>query len=335
MSRTLITGATGFVGSNLTAHLCQQGREVRCLVRDLSRAANLQDLGAELALGSLGDKESIGAAMAGVDVVFHVAGRIRALNDKQFYEDNVQGTRHVVEACASQSTPPVVVIVSSMAAGGPSSPGSSRNETDEDQPISAYGRSKLQAEQAAATLADQVPISVIRPPIIFGPGDPASLTIFRGVQNMRLHPTPGRKDFPVSLVYVADLCDALVRIADHGSRIDSSTNGSAGTYYVAAERTVNYRELGQLAAQALGRKVLAPGLPMPLFWVIGGAAELIGQIRRKPLVLNLDKIREAAAHGWECSDDKLRTQLGYQPSDSLEHQFAETAAWYQKHGWLK
>jgi len=339
MPRILITGATGFVGSNLTAHLCQQGWEVRCLVRDLSRAAKLERLGAELVLGSLGDKESIGAATAGVDTVFHVAGRIRALREKQLFEDNIRGTRNVVEACAEQTTPPVVVMVSSIAAGGPSKPGSPRSESDRDRPISAYGRSKLEAERTAASLASEVPISVIRPPIIFGPADPASLAIFRGVQQLRLHPSPGWKAFPVSLVYVTDMCDAMVRVAQQGARLTSSSNGStdqaSGIYYVAAERTVNYRELGKLAANALGCRVLAPRVPMALFWLLGGAAEVMGQIRRRPGVLNIDKIREAAAPGWECSDKKIRQELGYQPGESLEQQFAETAAWYREQGWLK
>ncbi len=339
MPRTLLTGATGFVGSNLAAHLCQHGWEVRCLVREMSRAAKLERLGAELALGSLADKESIGAAVAGVDVVFHVAGRIRALNEKQFFDDNVQGTRHVVEACAEQPTPPVVVMVSSIAAGGPSKPGRPQCEADDDRPVSAYGRSKLEAERAAAALAGEVPISVVRPPIIFGPADTASLAIFRGVQLARFHPVPGWKAFPVSLVYVADLCDALVRIAERGVRMPCPTNGaadpSAGSYYVAAERTVKYRELGGLAAQALNCRVLAPRVPMPLFWLVGGAAEVMGQIRRRPGVLNLDKIREAAAPGWECSDEKLRQELGYRPGGSLEQQFSETAAWYREQGWLR
>lgn len=335
MPRTLITGATGFVGSNLAAHLCQHNWDVRCLVRKLSRAAKLEQLEAELALGSLDDTESIGAAMAGVDVVFHVAGRIRALNEKQLFEDNIQATRHVVEACADQSTPPVVVIVSSIAAGGPSKPGNPRIETDVDRPISAYGRSKFEAERVAASMATEVPISVIRPPIIFGPGDPASLAIFRGIQRFRLHPTPGWKELPISLVYVDDLCDAMVRIAEQGKRVLSSTNSSEGVYYVAAERTATYRELGKLAARALGCRVLAPRVPMSLLWLIGGAAEVVGQIRRKPGVLNLDKVREAAARGWECSDEKLRQELGYCPSESLEQQFAKTAVWYREQGWLK
>jgi len=334
----LVTGATGFVGSNLVAHLLKQDWPVRCLIRDKLRAAPLQQLGAELSLGSLEDQESLDRATAETDVVFHLAGRIRALSSQEFIKDNAEGTRRVAEACAAQNNPPVMVLVSSMAAGGPSRPGTPRRESDTDQPVSDYGRSKLAAERAATALSNEVPISIIRPPIIFGPGDRSSLTIFRGVKSLRLHAVPGFRKFPVSIVYVADLCEALVRIAEGGERAVATKNGSSdsstGKYYIAAERTIKYGELGSLAGQALGYSTLVLPLPKAFFWLAGGSIEILGQIRRRPTVLGIDKIREAVATGWECSDEKLRQGLGYQPTLPLEQRFAETAAWYRQHGWL-
>ncbi len=333
MPSALVTGATGFVGSNLVANLRSRGWEVSCLVRDVQRAVGLEPLGATLHLGKLGDAESLERAMKGADTVFHVAGRVRALNDGQFKADNVEGTRNVVEAAAAQTEPPVVVLVSSLAAGGPSKPDVPRRETDDDQPISAYGHSKLAAERAAAELAAEVPISIVRPPIIFGPADKASLAIFRGIQLLHLHPVPGFRRFPVSLVHVADLCDAMIRIAERGTRV-VSTNSSDATYHVAAERTIAYGELGKLAAQSLGCAGIALPLPKALFWLVGGAMEIAGQIRRRPGVLNLDKVREAVAPGWECNDEKIRQELEYQPAASLEERFAETVQWYREQGWL-
>lgn len=338
MPRSLVTGATGFVGSNLVGHLRQQGWDVRCLVRDVQRAKHLEQLGAELALGQLDDFESLVRAAADVDVVFHVAGRVQAFTDQQFTADNVEGTRNVAQACAEASRPPVMIFISSLAAGSPSRPGESRVEEDEDRPISAYGESKLAAERAAAALAEEVPLSIVRPPIIFGPRDRSSLSLFRGVQLLRLHLVPGLRRFPVSLVHVSDLCDALVRVAERGVRVSPSSNGrpntAAATYHVAAERTIMYGELGRLAAQAMGCRVLVAPLPKSLFWVLGGAMELVSRARGKTGLLNLDKVREALAPGWECSDEKIRTELGYQPAATLEEHFAETAVWYREHGWL-
>lgn len=338
MPRSLVTGATGFVGSNLVAHLRQQGWEVRCLVRDVKQAKHLEALGAELALGQLDDFDGLLRAVADVDVVFHAAARVHALSEQQFTEDNVEGTRNVARACATASSPPVLIFISSLAAGGPSRPGAPRQEEDEAQPISAYGRSKLEAERAAGALADEVPLSIVRPPIIFGQRDRSSLKIFLGVQKLRLHPVPGLRKFPVSVVHIADFCDALMLIAERGTRVSPDSNGrpniAAGTYHVTAERTIPYSDLGRLAAQAIGCRVVALPLPRPLFWVVGGIVEVVGQIRQRPGLLNLDKIREAVASGWECSDKKIRTQLGYKQAATLEERFAETAEWYREHGWL-
>jgi len=339
MPRMLVTGATGFVGSNLVAHLRKQEWPVRCLVRDKDRAVPLEKLGAQLALGTLDNPQSIERAVAETDVVFHLAGRIRALNSQEFTKDNVDGTRHVAEACAAQEKPPVMVLVSSMAAGGPSRPGTPRRESDTDQPVSDYGRSKLAAERAATRLADEVPVSIIRPPIIFGPADRASLTLFQAVKSFRLHLVPGIRKFPVSIVHVTDLCEALVRIAERGERaVAAAQNGSSdnakGKYYIAAERTLQYGELGTLAGQAVGRSPLVLPLPKAIFWLMGGAIEIAGQIRRQPAAFGIDKIREAVAPGWECSDEKIRRELGYQPALPLEQHFEETATWYREHGWL-
>ena len=338
MPKALVTGATGFVGSNLTSFLLSQDWEVTCLVRNAERARALEDQGATLCLGDLSDQESIEQAVEGSDFVFHVAGRVRALRSEEFEKDNVEGTRLVMEAAASQDNPPVVIYISSLAAGGPSRRDTPRKESDPDQPISDYGRSKLSAEQSASTYSNQVPLSILRPPIIFGGGDQASLAIFRGVKMMRLHAVPGYGKFPVSLVHVDDLCNALLRIAEHGERVKppnkENPNPGEGIYYISAERTLGYGDLGRLAGKGLGYRAFAIPLPRALFWIIGGVMEVAGQLRKKPSVLNLDKIREAVAPAWVCSDEKLRNQLGYEPAATLEERFKETANWYLKHGWL-
>jgi nucleoside-diphosphate-sugar epimerase len=337
MSRCLITGASGFVGSNLTARLRDEGWDVRCLVRSTSRIEPLEKLGVELINGSLHDSDSLTGAVRNVDTVFHVAGRTAALRAAEYDRDNVEVTRLVAQACAAQSQPPVLVMVSSLAAGGPGTPRAPRQETDSEAPVSHYGRSKLAAERAAAETAGDVPTSVVRPPMVFGPGDRASLQIYRGMKFLPVHPSPGFRRFPVSLVHVSDLCDALVRVAQNGERLPAGGDGSAagvGKYYVAADRSITYGELGQLAARAAGWAIAPLPLPRTIFWIAGSIGEVMGRVRGRAAVLNLDKIREATARGWVCSDAKIRSQLGYAPTGPLEDRFAETVAWYREHNWL-
>jgi nucleoside-diphosphate-sugar epimerase len=339
MPRALITGASGFVGSNLAAWLCSRGWDVRCLVRTSSRTERLSSLDVELVRGSLDDADSLSAAVRGVDVVFHLAGRVAAHRAAEFVRDNVEGTRAVANACASQSRPPTLAFVSSLAAGGPGTLQAPRRETDIEQPVSAYGRSKLAAEAAAAEWAAGVPLSIVRPPMVFGQGDRASLQLFRSMKFLPIHPTPGLRRFPISLVHVTDLCDALERVALSGERVAALDNGAAavagrGKYYVAGDRAITYGELGRLAGQAAGWAVAALPTPRPFFWLAGAVGEAVGRIRGRPGIINLDKIRESMATGWVCSDEKIRRSLGYRPTATLEERFAETVAWYREQRWL-
>ena len=334
MHKALVTGATGFVGSNLVLALRKLGWSVRILVRDPTRAAHLASPDTELITGSLQGVETLAEAVAGVDVVFHVAGRVAALHREEFIADNVVGSRTVMEAAASQPTPPVVVMVSSLAAGGPSLPGTPRTEADPDHPVSAYGASKLAAEHAAGQFASQVPLSIVRPPVVFGPGDRNSFMLFQTIARLGLHLVPGRHTMPMSIVHVEDLCTALVLLAERASRVVPDDGHHTGVYYITSGRTITYSELGQLAAAGLGTRVRVMPLPRTMFWIAGGLAEVAGHLRRKPSIFNIDKIHEALATGWECRDDRLRREVGYVPAETLETRFAQTADWYRSEGWL-
>lgn len=333
MQRALVTGGTGFVGSNLVAELRARDWQVRCLVRDPQRAASLTALGAELRPGSLQDFQSIANAVADVDIVFHVAGRTAAIRRQEFFLDNVEGTRTVMRAVADCAKPPTVIMISSLAAGGPTHIGAPRRECEQGVPTSAYGHSKLAAEQAAAEFADRVPLSIVRPPVVLGPGDRNGLQLFKSVQMLRLHPVPGYRQMPMSIVHIADLCEGTIQIADRGKRVIRN-NPVTGIYYITSGPAITYGQMGSLAAKALGQRVLVIPTPKLIFWLAGGIGELLGRLRQKPGLINWDKIREAVASGWECSDEKLRTELGYQPALPLEQRFADTVAWYREHGWL-
>ena len=334
MHNALVTGATGFVGSNLVAALRKQDWSVQVLVRDPTRTESLTELGAEVVAGTLQDLDTLVNALVGIDVVFHVAGRVTALNRQEFFQDNVIGTQTVMYACAEQSKPPVVVMVSSLAAGGPTRPGAPKRETDPDSPISAYGESKLAAELEASKLSERVPLTILRPPVVFGPGDRKSLMLFQGIYRIRLHAVPGIRSMPMSVVHVDDLCTAMIQLAERGTRVQSGEDHSVGVYYITSGHTISYGDFGRLAAAALKKRVIVLPLPKAMFWLVGGVTDGIGQLRGKPSILNLDKVREAVASGWECVDDKLQHDVGYAPAASLQQRFTETATWYYEQGWL-
>ena len=344
--KVLVTGATGFVGSHLATALVGQGAELTCLVRPSSATEPLAALGARcLPYADITDLQAIRQAVAGQQVVFHVAGRVTALKPSQYYQANVEGTRCVAQACAEQDNPPVLVLVSSLAAAGPAIDDRPRTEDDPPQPVSHYGRSKLAAELAAASYADRVPVTVVRPCIVFGQGDRATLDMFRSVARYRIHLIPGFARHRYSLIHVSDLVDLLIRAACRGQRIPAEvaeavrrgeTRATAqGFYFAAYPQQFSYWELGELIAQATGtRRKLSLAVPMPMVWLIAGAANVMSKWRGRAMYLNLDKAREIAAGSWICSPQKAMAELGFCPTVPPLERLKATVDWYRAHDWL-
>jgi len=339
MQRALITGASGFIGSHLAATLVQQGVGVRCLVRPTSRTEQLNTLGVQLVEGDVRDPSRLAAAVRGTDVVYHLAGLTKALSLDALLRVNRQGVENVARASAQQPNPPVLLVVSSLAAAGPSLADRPRTEAEPSTPVSNYGRSKLGGEVAARGWADQMPISIVRPPIVLGEGDREGWKLFRVIARRGLHVVPAMGAARVSIIHADDLVTALQQVADRGQRVAadnaSTQDPQGGVYFVAAEIDPTYVELGHLVAGAVGRQhVRVLHAPRPLVRTAALLGEAVGQVRRKPTLFNLDKFREAIAGSWTCSADRIHRELGFLPTRSLEQRLRQTADWYRREGWL-
>lgn len=337
MKRALVTGATGFIGFHVAQALAASGVEVRCLVRRSSNVRALEALGVRLVTGDLGDPASLGAALDGADTVLHLASLLKMPWKPEFRTVNIGGTEALARAAAARDRPPVLVVVSSLAAAGPSAAGCAHTEDDPPRPISLYGRMKLDAERAAAAFARDLPLSIVRPPMVFGEGDRYGLALFRSVDR-GLHVLPSRQDPQLSLVHAMDLAAALLLIAERGERADGlSSDGprGRGVYYVADEARLSYGALGGVIAQAM--EVPAPRVVALPSWAGGlaaGAGELWARVRDRPTILNRDKHREATAGSWTCNPAKVRSDLGFQPGALMER-LAQTARAYRAAGWLR
>jgi nucleoside-diphosphate-sugar epimerase len=335
-----VTGASGFIGSHLVEALVQGGRRVRCLVRASSRTQHLAAAGAELVCGSFDQPELLDEALRGADTVFHLAALTAALTAEELFRVNERGCRAIAEACSRQPRPPRLVIVSSVAAAGPIPRGQIRVESDPDAPISNYGRSKLAGEQAAAEFADRVPMTIVRPGIVFGPRNRSMLPIFQTIRYFNVHPIPGYHQPALSYVYVSDLVELLLRAAERGQALPAggsfAGNGARrGIYFVAAGEYPTYADFGRMAGRMLQRPyaVVLPCLP-PIPWAVAGVSEFLQRLRGKADKLNFDKIREATATSWACSAAAARRDLDFQPPKSLEERLSETVRWYRQAGWL-
>ena len=331
--RLLVTGATGFIGRHVVRAALDAGDSVRCLVRPTSRRAGLEGPGVDFVEGDVGAAATLGAAVDGVDAVIHLASLLKAPWMRAFHTVNVEGTRALADACAQAGRPPALIIVSSLAAAGPAIDGRRRDEHQAAAPVSIYGRVKRDAEEAALAFADRVPVTVVRPPMVFGEGDTSVLKIFRTAAH-GLHVVPTWRTARVSLVHAADLATALVRAAATGERAAGGAAGR-GLYFVAADETPTYADLGRWIGHAVGRPGLRVlRLPRGVTFVAAALSEAIGRLRGSPRLLNLDKYREATAGDWICDASKARRDLAWTPAP-LADRLAETAAWYRACGWLR
>ena len=333
----LVTGASGFIGQHLVRRLIKQGNRVSCLVRATSCTDELKSTGAQLVSGDVTDCASIERALASsqAEVVFHLAGLTKALRTDDFLRVNAGGAESVAAACANCTDKPVLVVVSSLAAAGPCDVGRPLVESDAPTPVSNYGRSKLAGELAAAKYAGVVPISVIRPPMVFGPGDRGMLEMFQPIARCGIHVVPGHSERCFSLVHVADLVEGLLLVAEKGERLHPNGLPGQGIYYMAADDYPTYTELGQAIAIALGKKrATVVHLAVPLVKLAGLCGDAMTWIRQRPAWLNSDKMTEAIAGSWTCSSTKAHTHLGWYPSADLAKRLCETAQWYRHAKWL-
>jgi nucleoside-diphosphate-sugar epimerase len=341
MTKVLVTGASGFIGAKLVQRLVARGDRVTCLVRQKSKRATLDALEVRYTWGDVRDADAMQAAVADADVVYHLAGLATAFTAQELMRVNCDGFRNVVAACAERERPPVLISVSSLAAAGPSPPGRERTENDPAEPVSNYGRAKRAAELVAEEFADRVPITIVRPPIVFGEGDTQMQNVFRSIFRYGVHLALGVASSHYSLIHVDDLCDSLIACAEGGKRLTASgtattSNLPQGYYFVAADEQPTFAELGLLIGKSLGRQSVRviKSKSTASIWTAAAVAEGISRLRGQPYIFNFDKVREAKAGDWVCSPRKILRDLHIAPRQSVLDRLRQTSNWYLKKNWL-
>jgi nucleoside-diphosphate-sugar epimerase len=321
-----ITGATGFVGSSLAHALAAAGHEIHALVRPASDRARLDGIPVRWRNGDVTDPHTLGAAFAGLDQIIHAAGMLgqAGVAEDTYRRLHAGGTRNVLDAVAALPNPPRVLYVSSPGVLGPIS-GPPAKESAPHAPTNAYERTKSEAETIAlAFAAGGLPLVVVRPEFIYGPGDTHVLGLFRAVARghffyidggrSRCHPT-----------FIDDAVNGMLRALAQGR--------PGEVYHVAGPRPVTFRELGATLADALDVRPPQLSLPRPLAWLGAWGLETAGRVAGFTPPLSRTGVAffsESRAFDWA----KAARELGYAPQVSLAAGVAQTVAWYRARGLL-
>jgi nucleoside-diphosphate-sugar epimerase len=324
----LVTGANGFIGSHLTEALLARGYHVRCLVRRTSDLRWLKDLDVQLLYGSFEDGDSLAAACRGVDYIYHLAGAVKARDAAVFRRANTEATMRLAET--SLKVAPGLkrfVFASSQAASGPAaSLDRPTCETDECRPLSDYGRSKLEAERLLSALTEKLPVTVIRPPSVYGPRDTEVFLFFQWA-NRGVSLLPGFRRRYAHLIHVADLAEGMIQAGE-------SPAATGKTYYLAEDRGYSWQEVMSAIARALGKRTVSVHLPLALARASALYSEAGVMLTGRPTQFTRQKVTEMSQRYWMVSSDAARRDFGFACQYDLERGARETAQWYRKEGWI-
>lgn len=331
--KAYVTGGTGFIGSHLVERLIDQGYHVTCLIRQTSNLRWLDHLLAakspqvELVMGDLHEVDTLAQHVRDVDLVFHLAGLTKAPDAATYDRVNAEGTKHLIEVClGAQVNLNRFVYCSSLAAVGPSSDATPNAENVTPQPLTDYGRSKLKGELIVREYADQLPITIIRPPAVYGPRD-VDIFLFFQMINRGIMPILGDTDKLLSLVHVKDLVAGIYTAA-------VSERAIGETYFLTDDDIHTWLGVEHVIADALEMCPLKVKVPLFLLDFISIFTEAAAKITRQAPTLNRQRMRDLKQRFWICDSTKAQKELGYRPTYSLQKGMQETADWYRANGWL-
>lgn len=321
--RVLLTGATGFVGSHVVPELIRKGHEVLALVRSTSQYRALQEKKVELVFGSLSDAKLASLKLPPIDAVIHVGGIIKAKNPEEFYQTNAEGTRALLEAV---SLKPIqnFVYVSSISARGPVL---DNLDASPDRPVSHYGKSKLRAEAIVSEPSWKFPRVIIRPPIVYGPGDRETLAFFK-MFKLGYFPMMRGGERKTSFIFVEDLARILVKAVE-------TPLPKLGTLYPDdGNRGYSWQEVIQIAESLYGHKIKRIGLPL---WAVAAGArfnEYSSKMFGHTPMFSWDKYQEMKQVSWICDSRELRELFPIESYTDLKTGFTIADKWYRNRGWL-
>jgi nucleoside-diphosphate-sugar epimerase len=311
-----LTGATGFIGAQVARQLVQAGHQVVAVVRSPEKAQDLATLGAAVHKGDVTDKESMRAPMRGVDGVFHIAGwyKIGVRDKRAGAQINIEGTRNVLELMRELQIPKGVY--TSTLAVNSDTHGKLVDETYryDGAHLSEYDRTKWAAHKLAEQfIADGLPLVVVMPGLVYGPGDTSSVrtTLIQYLQR-KLPMIPRQTAF--SWAHVDDIARGHILAMEQGV---------PGESYIIAGPTATFEDALKLAEQITGVPVPRLRVEPGLLKAMAGLMRVVERVTPVPDDYSAEYLRINAGVTYIGDNAKARRELGYNPR-SLKEGLAET-----------
>ena len=336
----MITGASGFIGSFIVEEALRRGFETWAAVRKSSSTAFLQDERIHLIALNLSSEEQLKEQLKDLqfDYVVHAAGVTKCLKKEDFFRINTEGTKHLVRALmATQHNLQRFVYISSLSIMGAireEQPYQEIRESDEAKPNTAYGKSKLEAEQWLSQLPLYLegdggrlfPYVILRPTGVYGPRE---RDYFMMAKSIKAHTdfAVGFKKQDITFVYVTDVVQAIFLACEKGV--------TGRRYFLSDGEVYQSSTFSDLIRKELGNpwwiRITAP---IWLLRIITFCGEYVGRLTGKVTALNNDKYYIMRQRNWRCDIEPARRELGYEPQVKLEEGVKRSIAWYKKENWL-
>jgi dihydroflavonol-4-reductase len=326
---TLVTGATGFVGSHVARQLLAAGHSVRALVRSSSNRAPLDGLAVEFVEGDLRDVLSLDRAMRGVGWVFHVAAdyRLWTRDPGEMYRSNVDGTRRLCEVAAQNGVERVVYTSTVATIAIPSHGANLPDENTHasvDQMIGHYKRSKFLAELEAIKAAMQgIPVVIVNPTAPVGPGDWKPTPTGKIIVDFLNGKMPAYVDTGLNLVPVEDVA------AGH---LLAAQKGRIGERYMLGARNMTLREILEALAKITGRPAPRVRLPHVVALAAAYGDEFFARLTGREPSIPVDGVK-MSRHRMFVTLGKAERELGFH-AGSVEAALERAVRWYDAQGYL-
>jgi nucleoside-diphosphate-sugar epimerase len=326
--KVLITGASGFLGYHLINAALEKGYEVYAAVRkssDISHLAGLPVRFTELNYKDVDEMEKVFAENE-FNYVIHAAGTTKALTGQEYDLVNNTYTQNLAKAAEkNRAQIKRFVFISSLAATGPSNNVEQRiHDNAVPYPVTAYGKSKLNAEVGLKKV--EIPVTILRPTAIYGPREKDIFIVTQTI-NKGLDPYIGRFSQKLSFVYAKDMAEVAVNAL--------RKTGDYSIYNISDGREYSRYEYANIVKSLLGKKAWRFHIPLVILKGFLYVSDGINKRLKKVSPLSIEKLNELTAANWSCDISKAQSELDFVPQYDLEKGLMESVDWYKKNNWLK